>query len=284
MLEFSRIEARRPIPDVAHHRISEPAQTTGFAVGLARSWSEVEAAQRLRYEVFTEDMGAIFPNAVNGVDEDRFDAWCEHLIVRELTTGRVVGTYRILGPKQARQAGNYYSESEFDLTGLASIRSELVEFGRSCTHRDYRSGAVIMLLWSGLAEFLRRANYRYVLGCASVSLRDDGATAAGVYRAVAEQLAFPGPLQVSPLHRLPVERLDADLPTRVPPLIKGYLKLGARVCGEPAWDPDFNTADFPMLLSVDTMDDRYRRHFNLAPGVAQPSQQTANSAELQVQA
>ena len=116
-----------------------------------------------------------------------------------------------------------------------------------------------------------------MLGCASVSLRDDGATAAGVYRAVADQLASPGPLQVSPLHRLPVERLDADLPTRVPPLIKGYLKLGAKVCGEPAWDPDFNTADFPMLLSVDTMDDRYRRHFNLAPAASQPVRTAAQT-------
>ena len=263
MLEFTRIEARRDVAgtvqEMAHGSIAG-----GLAVGLARSWEEVEQAQRLRYEVFTEDMGAVFPDAVNGIDEDRFDAWCEHLIVRELGTNRVVGTYRILTPDQARNAGAYYSESEFDLSGLAGIRHELVEFGRSCTHRDYRSGAVIMLLWSGLAEFLRRENYRYVLGCASVSLRDDGATAAGVYRAVASHITEARELGVTPLQRLPVERLDANLPTKVPPLIRGYLKLGARVCGEPAWDPDFNTADFPMLLSVDSMDDRYRRHFGLA--------------------
>jgi putative hemolysin len=259
MLEFTRIEARREVSSEGQGGV------TRLAVGLAQSWSEVEQAQRLRFDVFTEDMGAVFPQAVNGIDEDRFDAWCEHLIVRELDTDRVVGTYRILAPDQARKAGEYYSESEFDLSGLDPVRSELVEFGRSCTHREYRSGAVIMLLWSGLAEFLRRCSHRYVLGCASVSLRDDGATAAGVYRSVAQQIAQSGALSVSPLHRLPVERLDCNLPTKVPPLIKGYLKLGATVCGEPAWDPDFNTADFPMLLSVDNMDDRYRRHFGLAP-------------------
>lgn len=262
MLEFNRIEARRDNAGAVQDLSPNPA-AAGLAVGLARSWYEVEQAQRLRYDVFTEDMAAVFPGAVNGIDEDRFDAWCEHLIVRELDTGRVVGTYRILTPDQARKAGSYYSESEFDLTGLGHIRNELVEFGRSCTHRDYRSGAVIMLLWSGLAEFLRRTNHRYVLGCASVSLRDDGATAAGVYRAVAKDIELTRSLQVRPLHRLPVERLDGSLPTKVPPLIRGYLKLGAQVCGEPAWDPDFNTADFPMLLSVENMDDRYRRHFGL---------------------
>jgi putative hemolysin len=257
MLEFTRIEARRGISGEPHDGVQP-----GLAVGLARSWDEVRQAQRLRYEVFTEDMGAVFPTAVGGIDEDKFDAWCEHLIVRELDTDRVVGTYRVLGPEQARQAGEYYSESEFDLSGLAPIRSDLVEFGRSCTHRDYRSGAVIMLLWSGLAEYLRRTGHRYVLGCASVSLRDDGATAAGVYRSVQSHIE-QSTVRVEPLHRLPVERLDCNLPTRVPPLIKGYLKIGARVCGEPAWDADFNTADFPMLLSVDAMDDRYRRHFGL---------------------
>ncbi|VCU71407.1 hypothetical protein PIGHUM_03491 [Pigmentiphaga humi] len=256
MLEFTRIEApRSPASGLDDGPV--------LAVGLARSWEEVRQAQRLRYEVFTEDMGAVFPGAVGGIDEDRFDAWCEHLIVRELDTDRVVGTYRILAPEQARLAGGYYSESEFDLSGLAPIRSELVEFGRSCTHRDYRSGSVIMLLWSGLAEFLRRSGHRYVFGCASVSLRDDGATAAGVYRSVASHIESARELRVTPLHGLPMERLDCRLPVRVPPLIKGYLKTGARVCGEPAWDADFNTADFPMLLSMDALDDRYRRHFGL---------------------
>ncbi|GAA4332615.1 GNAT family N-acetyltransferase [Pigmentiphaga soli] len=264
MLEFTRIDARREVSGEEHGN----AGISGLAVGLARSWAEVEQAQRLRYEVFTEDMGAVFPQAVNGIDEDRFDSWCEHLIVRELGTDRVVGTYRILGPEQARQAGNYYSESEFDLRGLDSIRHDLVEFGRSCTHRDYRSGAVIMLLWSGLAEFLRRSGHRYVLGCASVSLRDDGATAASVYRSVARQIEQARELSVQPLHRLPIERFDGNLPAKVPPLIKGYLKIGATVCGEPAWDPDFNTADFPMLLSIDRMDDRYRRHFGLSAGAS----------------
>ncbi|MCD0503688.1 GNAT family N-acetyltransferase [Bordetella petrii] len=260
MLELARIDSRR--------NAAEP--WTGSAsrilvVGLARTSDEVEQIQRLRYSVFTEDMGAVFPDAIDGIEQDKYDPWCEHLMVRELDTGRVVGTYRILTPEKAPKAGGYYSESEFDLSGLGALRSQLVEVGRSCTHADHRSGAAIMLLWSGLAEFMRRGGYRYMLGCASVSLRDDGVTAAEVWRNVATHLQDADLPRVRPLHRYPVERLNSTLPARVPPLIKGYLKLGARICGEPAWDPDFNAADFPVLLDMVRMDERYRRHFGLEP-------------------
>lgn len=258
MLELARINPAR----TAAESWAGPA-TRVLVVGLACTADEVEQSQRLRYDVFTEDMGVVFPDAQDGIEQDRFDPWCEHLMVRELDTGRVVGTYRILTPEKAREAGGYYSESEFDLSGLASRRDRLVEVGRSCTHADYRSGSVIMLLWSGLAEFLRRGGYSHVLGCASVSLRDDGVTAAEVWRTVSGYMADPDLPRVKPLHRYPVERLNSTLPARVPPLIKGYLKLGARVCGEPAWDPDFNAADFPVLLNMAAMDGRYRRHFGL---------------------
>ena len=265
MLELARIDARR--------ENAEPwvAGSAGhvLVVGLARTADEVEQIQRLRYSVFTQDMGVVFPDAHDGIEQDRFDPWCEHLMVRELDTSRVVGTYRILTPEKAREAGGYYSESEFDLTPLGALRSELVEVGRSCTHADHRSGAAIMLLWSGLAEFMRRGGYRYMLGCASVSLRDDGVTAAEVWRNVSSSLQDASLPRVKPLHRYPVERLNSTLPARVPPLIKGYLKLGARICGEPAWDPDFNAADFPVLLDMTCMDTRYRRHFGLDPATSE---------------
>jgi putative hemolysin len=267
MLELVRIDSPRSGPEAW----ADPA-TSGLVVGLARTAEEIEEIQRLRYNVFTEDMGAVFPDALDGIEKDRFDPWCEHIMVRELDTGRVVGTYRLLTPEKAREAGGYYSESEFDLSGLGPLRDQLVEAGRSCTHADYRNGSVIMLLWSGVAEFMRRGGYNSLLGCASVSLRDDGVTAAGVWRAVAEQMRDADAPRVQPLHRYPVEKLNSTkLPARVPPLIKGYLKLGARICGEPAWDPDFNAADFPVLLHMDRMDDRYRRHFGL-PSLEQNTQ------------
>lgn len=232
-----------------------------LVVGLAQSDEELEAIQRLRYAVFSTEYEAKVADEASGIDRDAFDAWCEHLMVKDIGTDQVVGTYRVLTPHQARRAGGYYSESEFDLSGLGDIKRSLVEFGRACIHAEYRNGAVLMMLWSGLAEILKQGRYEHVFGCASVSLRDDGVTAALVWRNVKDSIGIGGEPIVSPLHRYPVDQLDSHLPAEIPALLRGYLRLGARVCGEPAWDPDFNTADFPMLLSVSQMGARYRRHF-----------------------
>jgi len=256
MLELTRIPSyparSKPFAD---------SGDVGLVMGLACTSEEIEAIQRLRYRVFTEEMGAVFPGARDGIDADRFDRQCEHIMVKEGRTGAVVGTYRFLSPAGAAKAGGYYSESEFDLSGLAGRRLSMAEVGRSCTHADYRSGAVIMLLWAGVARLMQRGGHRYLLGCASVSLRDDGATAAEVWRKAAAMGRVVDEPRVVPLHRYPVERLDNTLPAQIPPLIRGYLGLGATICGEPAWDPDFNTADFPVLLDMVAMDRRYRRHF-----------------------
>ncbi|WP_103035899.1 GNAT family N-acetyltransferase [Castellaniella caeni] len=237
----------------------------GLTLSIARTADALDALQRLRFRVFTEDLGAHFPQARDGRDVDRFDPWCVHFMVRDTASQRVVGTYRMLTPEAALRAGSYYSESEFDLTPLNALRPQLVEVGRSCIDAGFRHGTAIMLLWSGLAQVMAQGGYRYMLGCASVSLRDGGVTASEVWRrAQALMAAHPELPQIRPLHPYPLARLDSTLPTRVPPLIKGYLKLGATICGAPAWDPDFHTADFPILLDLEWLDARYRRHFGLA--------------------
>lgn len=232
-----------------------------LVVGLAQSDEELEAIQRLRFDVFSAEYDAQVGTDGANMDRDAFDAWCEHLMVKDTSLDQVVGTYRVLTPLQAKRAGGYYSESEFDLAQLAPMRHSLVEFGRACIHPDYRNGSVLMMLWSGLAEILKQGRYEHVLGCASVSLRDDGVTAAAVWRHVKDAVGMDGAPRVTPIHRYPVDQLDSHLPADIPALLKGYLRLGTKVCGEPAWDPDFNTADFPMLLSIGAMGTRYRRHF-----------------------
>jgi putative hemolysin len=137
----------------------------------------------------------------------------------------------------------------------------MVEIGRSCVHADYRGGAVITLLWSGLADYLRVRDYDYLMGCASISMADGGHTAASVYRRLAETRLAPVEWQVFPRHPLQLDQLDDTLKLSTPPLIKGYLRVGAFVCGEPAWDADFNTADLMLLLSVKEMNQLYARHF-----------------------
>jgi putative hemolysin len=230
-------------------------------VQLARTPAEVRAAQRLRYEVFATEMGVRLSGPAPGVDEDRFDAHCDHLLVLEVDSGDVVGTYRILGPRAAERAGGYYSEQEFDLARLDHLRPRLVEIGRSCIRADYRTGAVITLLWAGLARYMLARGHAYLVGCASISMADGGHVAADLYRRVAEQHLAPPEYRAFPRVRLPLEHLRDGGEAEMPPLIKGYLRSGAKVCGEPAWDPNFNTADLLMLLPMARVNARYARHY-----------------------
>jgi putative hemolysin len=229
--------------------------------GLARSVAEVAEAQRIRFKVFGEEMGANLPSAELGLDIDRFDEFCDHLLVRDHGNNKVVGTYRILPPEQAYIAGGYYSETEFDLSRLMHLRDRMVEVGRSCVHPDYRNGATITQLWSGLADYIGKHNHEYLIGCASISMGDGGHYAASVYNKVHKLHAAPAEYRVFPHCRLPLESLNQDLDVIIPPLIKGYLRLGAYVAGEPAWDPDFNCADLFILLPVSRMNARYAKHF-----------------------
>jgi putative hemolysin len=227
---------------------------------LQPALSEILEAQKLRYSVFAGELGARLRTRIPQVDQDIFDPYCEHLVVRDENTGAVVGTYRILSPAQAVKIGGYYSEGEFDLTRLQHLRPRMVEIGRSCVHADYRSGATITLLWAGLARYMLQHRYDYLIGCASMSMADGGHAAASVYRGLHEHMS-PLEYRVFPRCRLSLEALDQDLPATLPPLIKGYLRAGAWVCGDPAWDPDFNTADLPLLMPIARLDSRYAKHF-----------------------
>jgi putative hemolysin len=242
-------------------RDPRPESQRRLAVHLARGEAEIADAQRLRYRVFAEEMGARLPSSVLGIDRDMFDPWCDHLLVTEEDTGEVVGTYRILAGASAKNIGGFYSEQEFDLTRLNHLRDRAVEVGRSCVHPDYRSGGVIALLWSGLAEYMQKTGYEYILGCASMSMVDGGHGAAAAYNRLQESHLSPVEYRVFPRCPLPLHELNQNAAPSLPPLIRAYLRVGAYVCGEPAWDPDFNTADLLMLLPLSRMDERYAKHF-----------------------
>lgn len=232
-----------------------------LTVSIARTKSEIKAAQALRYKVFADEMGAKLNTKEPGLDQDLFDKYCDHLIAQDNQTGEIIGTYRILPPHKARKVGSYYSDTEFDLTRLQHIRPQLVELGRTCVHQDYRTGLTIALLWNGLTQYMLQNNYQYMMGCASVSLNDGGQTAASLYRKIADHSMAPIEWRVFPRCPLPILALDKNIKIETPPLIKGYLRAGAMVCGEPAWDPDFNTADFLMLLPTQNISTKYAKHF-----------------------
>lgn len=232
-----------------------------LSVSVARTPLTVEDAQRLRYKVFAEELGARLGGSA-GLDIDEYDALCDHIIVRDEDTLRVVGTYRVLPPHRARTLGRLYSDAEFDLSRLDHLRPQMIEVGRSCVHRDYRSGPAIMLLWAALARYMVEHRFRYMIGCASVPLADGGGAAAWLRDEVASQLT---PIEYRAYPRLPFphQRIERPAHAQMPPLIKGYLRIGARVCGEPAWDPDFNTADFLVLLEMDRINTRYARRLDV---------------------
>lgn len=231
-----------------------------YSLLVARDDADIRAAQRLRHLVFAGEMGATLHSPEPGLDIDRFDEFCDHLVVRDETTGEIVGTYRMLPPERAVEAGGLYSQTEFDLGAIAPLRAALVETGRSCVHPDHRSGAVVSLVWAGIARYMLLSGHRWLAGCASVPLADGGGLAAGVWNVVRGKHFSPEEYRVRPLNPW-VSEVEAPVRTVLPPLLKGYLRLGAWVCGEPAHDPDFGVADLFVLLGLDHIDQRYLRFF-----------------------
>lgn len=229
-------------------------------VELAASPEDIRASQRLRYAIFAGEQGAQLASADEGIDRDHYDDYCHHLLVRRTDTNEVVGSTRILTTANARRAGSFYSEDEFDLrTMFPNLKGNAIEIGRTCIHRDFRNGAGIGMLWLGLAQFMEMHRVDYLFGCASISMNDGGAQAAAIMAEARAKNLAPADMQVQPLVRL----LPAQPAARVnmPPLLKAYLKLGAWVGGEPCLDPDFNVADIFILLDVNNLNTRYHRHF-----------------------
>ncbi|SNR89506.1 GNAT family N-acetyltransferase [Blastococcus mobilis] len=244
--------------------VAPPLQqrTARYRTALATTSSEIEAAQRLRHEIFALECGAALDpvGAATGRDVDEWDEHCDHLVVREEVSDRVVGTYRLLRPERAAGLGRSYGDGEFDLSRLTGLRPGLVEAGRSCVHPDHRTGAVITQLWAGVARYVVDGGHTHLGGCASVPLADGGATAAGLWDLlVRERRLAPAGLWV-----LPHVPFDVHAPARpdrlvLPPLIRAYLRIGARVCGRPAHDAAFGTADFYVLLAVSDIHPRVLR-------------------------
>ena len=238
---------------------------SGIQVVWARHQDEMRSAQRLRFQIFANEMGANLDTPLAGHDIDRFDDYCEHLLARDIVTHQVVGTYRVLTPAQAARAGGSYSDTEFDLSPLRHLRAKMVELGRSCVHAKFRQGGVILALGSALYEFMARNKLGTMMGCASIPMLHNGLVsgdvAASVWRQMQEKHMASPELRVRAHLPLPLDTLDNSLDVAPPAMIKGYLRQGAKVLGAPAWDPDFNSADLPLLIHVKDAPSRFLKHF-----------------------
>lgn len=252
-----------------------PQFSRNLSVRLASCGADIEAVQRLRWEVFHAEMGAVLQgNGAGYLDRDRYDTLCDHLLVidKDGSGGEhVVGTYRLLRGSVAALAGGFYTAGEFDISMLASKAGELLELGRSCVLPPYRTSATISLLWRGIADYIREHDITLMFGCASLPGTDIAAHAAGLSYLAHNHLAEPWlrPRVLSGIG-VPMEQLargtydERRALLALPPLVKGYLRVGARF-GEGAFiDRDFNTIDVCVVMPVEAISNRYAARFELA--------------------
>jgi len=239
----------------------------GLELRLASSRSDTTAAQKLRFEVFNLELRLGLASSFSGgLDGDVYDGHCDHLLVVDTERDCLVGTYRLLSFDRVPSFG-FYSESEFDLSNVKGSGLRLLELGRSCVALEYRDGRVISLLFRGIAEYLRRCGADALIGCAGIHGTKPPELSA--IQAVISRRFLAGPeLRVTP-------RRGFDLPPHaestpidetaafrsLPPLFRGYLRLGAKVCGPPAYDRQFGTTDYFVLARSADIVQRYTRRF-----------------------
>jgi len=242
-----------------------------FDVKIATNAREIEEAQRLRFQVFNLELNKGLKASYEcGLDVDEFDAYCDHLIVRDLKSGDVVGTYRLLRGAQARRHIGFYSEKEFDLSRIKERDGELMELGRSCARKDFRDRSLLPLMWEAIAEQVRLHHVRYLFGCGSLYTTETAEVSA-ISSLLKNRYYAPEIFRVSPVANCRFVDVVSDLPIsdeqtlfqKLPSLIKGYLRIGAVVCGAPALDKEFGTADFFLLLDFGTLKEEYLKRLGL---------------------
>ena len=239
---------------------------THLIIKTIGSREELQAAQRLRFEVFNREMNSgLKTSEAAGLDQDAFDDDCDHLIVKDEKKGAVVGTYRLLRGEKAREGKGFYSEQEFDLSAVKRLDGELLEVGRSCIHKDYRKKSVLNLLWQGIAQYAKTYKVRFIFGCASI-FTVDPAEVSEIYHAL-KTGGYMGDVPVMPKDKRNQTKIQGKNPSssfedvlaKLPTLFQGYLTIGIKVCGQPVLDPEFGTTDFFILLDICHMNKAYKK-------------------------
>ncbi len=233
-----------------------------YSVFVANDQQTKQACYRLRYDVFSNEMGADVRGQEEGLDKDRFDDHCLHLVVYDNQTNDLIATTRLLDNDGRQKTGMFYSESEFDLGNIIDSDAKFMEVGRTCIHPDYRRGAALAMLWQGIARLVVDKKIDYLIGCASIPLANGDKYINAVMQHIYRSHYTPESLRVRPLVPL---RLNENCPQPddviLPTLLKGYLRQGALICGEPYWDAAFGVADVFVLLECGQITSRYSKHF-----------------------
>lgn len=243
-------------------------------IRLAESVGEVRASQRLRYHVFCKEMAAK-PSAEmvrTGREFDSYDDFCDHLLVFDNSLGSaeeaVVGSYRLMRRESARRRGQFYTLDEYDISALINYPGEILELGRSCVARDYRTGSTMQLLWRGIAEYVFFYNIDLMFGCGSLPGTDPQALALPLSYLYHHHLAPPAlrptavPSRYVAMNLLPPDSIDIKAALKaLPPLVKGYLRLGGYVGDGAVVDAEFGTTDVCIVVKTDLVTEKYYRHY-----------------------
>lgn len=254
-------------PREASRRVSEaiPIEIAGgrYVVRLAETIAEIDAALKLRFEVFNLELGeGLDSSFLTGRDRDEFDGSCDHLIVTDQTNGNVVGTYRLRTIEMAKNAEGFYSAGEFDLNYLPrEMLNQALELGRACIAQRHRKRQVLFLLWKGIARYVQTRRKRFLFGCCSLTSQDSGDG-----HRLSDQLTNSG--HMHPTLFVPT-KTGYDCPSvphessavEIPELFRMYLSIGAKVCSPPAIDRVFKTIDFLVFFDIDAMDFVTRRMY-----------------------
>jgi len=233
-----------------------------YAVRRAQSLEEVQAAQALRFQVFNLELNeGLAHSYLTGLDADPFDAVCDHLLVEHVPSRQIVGTYRLQTGAAAATNLGYYCEQEFRFGIFESARSEIVELGRACVHRQHRNLFVLGLLWKGIAEYACQQGGRYLIGCSSLTSQNPADGASTYTELCRNHLADPAwRTEPLPSHECPLHSVTEE-PTPIPKLLRAYLTVGAKICGPPALDRQFKTIDFLTLLDIKSLSVSTRERF-----------------------
>ena len=233
-----------------------------YAARLAGTVGEIREAQSLRFEVFNLEMNeGLAQSYASGLDEDPFDAVCEHLLVEHLPSQQIVGTYRLQTGLNAAAKLGYYSAQEFDFQPYEPFRAQIIELGRACVHIQHRNLIVLGLLWKGIADYAMQHGARYLIGCSSITSQEAAVGASAYSELCRKNLAAPAWRTIPlPEYECPLRHLGEE-PVKIPKLLRAYLSVGAKICGPPALDRSFKTIDFLTLLDLEALSPLVRARF-----------------------
>jgi len=245
----------------AQRAAKENNKLSVFSVKMAQTTEDVMACQKLRYDVFATEMGAEVESIISGYDQDHFDAHCRHLMVIDETDNKVIATTRILTNSNAKSAGSYYSETEFDISNITALNKKFMEIGRTCVHASYRTSPAINHLWQGVAKTMMLEDVDYLFGCVSIPIDDSGHYVHSLVQHLKKTNYSDAKFRVEPFVKLADSSYPLQTDVVLPSLLKRYINIGAVVCGEPCLDTQFNVADIFVLVDTKKISKRYQKHF-----------------------